>query len=98
MKVVMRRIASSAALLATFVVGGSVLFTWIYRHTRGSLLLAVLTHVGAHLNNPGHAMPQRATPMVIHTVAYVVLATALVLADRGLRTRGPSIGPARSLC
>jgi uncharacterized protein len=68
-----------------FMVGGSILFTWIYRHTRGSLLLAVLTHVGAHLNNPGHAMPQRATPMVIHTVAYIVLAVALVLGDRSLR-------------
>jgi uncharacterized protein len=66
------------------MVGGSVLFTWIYRHTRGSLLLAVLTHVGVHLNNPGHAMPQRATPMVIHTVAYVVLGAALVLGDRAV--------------
>jgi membrane protease YdiL (CAAX protease family) len=65
-----------------FMVGGSILFTWIYRHTRGSLLLAVLAHVGVHLNNPGHAMPQRATPMVIHTVAYVALAVALVLGDR----------------
>jgi uncharacterized protein len=65
-----------------FMVGGSVLFTWIFRHTCGSLLLAVLVHVGAHLNNPGHAMPQRATPMVIHMVAYVLLAAALVLGDR----------------
>jgi membrane protease YdiL (CAAX protease family) len=65
-----------------FMVGGSVLFTWVFRHTRGSLFLAVLMHVGAHLNNPGHAMPQRATPMVIHMVAYVLLATALVLGDR----------------
>jgi uncharacterized protein len=65
-----------------FMVGGSVLFTWIYRHTRGSLLLAVLTHIGAHVNNPGHAMPARSTPMVIHTVAYVILAAALVLLDR----------------
>jgi membrane protease YdiL (CAAX protease family) len=65
-----------------FMVGGSVLFTWVFRHTCGSLLLAVLVHVGAHLNNPGHAMPQRATPMVIHMVAYVLLAAALVLGDR----------------
>jgi membrane protease YdiL (CAAX protease family) len=66
-----------------FLVGGSVLFTWIYGHTRGSLLLAVLTHVGAHLNNPGHAMPARYTPIVIHTIAYVVLAAVLVVADPG---------------
>lgn len=64
------------------MVGGSVLFTWIYQHTRGSLLLAVLAHVGVHLNNPGHAMPGRSTPMVIHTVAYVVLAVVLVVCDR----------------
>jgi membrane protease YdiL (CAAX protease family) len=72
-------------VFVSFMVGGSILFTWIYRHTRGSLLLAVLTHVGAHLNNPGHALPQRATPMVIHTVAYVALAAALVVLDRSLR-------------
>ncbi len=65
-----------------FMVGGSLLFTWIYGHTRGSLLLAVLTHVGAHLNNPGHAMPARYTPMLIHAIAYVLLAVVLVLADR----------------
>jgi membrane protease YdiL (CAAX protease family) len=64
-----------------FMIGGSIFFTWIYQHTRGSLLLAVLAHVGAHLNNPGHAMPGRSTPMVLHTLAYVALA-ALVLADR----------------
>lgn len=64
------------------MVGGSVLFTWIYRHTRASLLLAVLTHVGVHLNNPGHAMPARYTPIAIHTVAYVVLAIALIAGDR----------------
>ncbi|HSQ62702.1 MAG TPA: type II CAAX endopeptidase family protein [Polyangiaceae bacterium] len=65
-----------------FMVGGSVLFTWIYGHTRGSLLLAVLTHVGVHLNNPGHAMPARYAPMVIHTVAYVILAGVLLVVDR----------------
>jgi uncharacterized protein len=67
---------------APLMVAGSILFTWIYRHTRGSLLLSVLTHVGAHLDNPGHAMPARYTPIVIHTVAYVVLATGLVAVDR----------------
>lgn len=65
-----------------FMVGGSILFAWIYGHTRGSLLLAVLTHVGAHLNNPGHAMPARYTPMVIHTACYVVLAVVLLATDK----------------
>jgi len=63
--------------------GGSVLFTWIYQHTRGSLLLAVLAHVGTHLDNPGHALPARATPIALHALALVALAVALVAFDRG---------------
>jgi hypothetical protein len=70
-----------------FMIGGSIFFTWIWEHTNRSLLLAVLAHVGAHLNNPGHALPARSLPMVIHTIAYVVLALALVVFDRKLRTR-----------
>ncbi len=65
-----------------FLVGGSVLFTWIFRHTRGSLSLAVLAHVGAPLTTPGHALPGRSLPMVLHAVAYVLLALALVALDR----------------
>jgi membrane protease YdiL (CAAX protease family) len=74
-----------AQLYVAFVplmVGGSILFTWIYGHTRGSLLLAVLAHVGTHLNNPGHAMPGRYTPIVLHAAAYVVLGAVLVAVDR----------------
>jgi membrane protease YdiL (CAAX protease family) len=70
-----------------FMVGGSILFAWIYQHTRGSLLLAVLTHVGAHLNNPGHAMPARWAPMVIHAAAYALLAVILLRADPGVWRR-----------
>jgi membrane protease YdiL (CAAX protease family) len=65
-----------------YMVAASVVFTWIYQHTRGSLLLAFLAHVGTHLNNPGHAMPGRATPIVLHTLAYVALAAVLVFVDR----------------
>jgi membrane protease YdiL (CAAX protease family) len=77
------------------MVGGSILFTWIYEHTRGSLLLAVLTHVGVHLNNPGHAMPSRYTPIVIQTVAYMILAVVLLIVDR--RLSAAAMGIARRL-
>jgi membrane protease YdiL (CAAX protease family) len=77
------------AIFIPFMVGGSVLFTWIYRGTRGSLLLAVLTHVGTHLNNPGHAMPGRVVPMLLHAAAYVALALVLVLLDRKAWFAGP---------
>jgi hypothetical protein len=64
------------------MIGGSIFFTWIYRSTKGSLLLAVLTHVGTHLNNPGHAMPDRSMPMVLAMVAWVLVAIALVSAGK----------------
>ncbi len=64
------------------MIAGSILFTWIYRHARGSLLLAVLTHVGTHLDNPGHAMPGRILPITLHAWGYVALAIALVGLDR----------------
>ena len=78
-----------------FMIGGSILFTWIYRHTRGSLLLAVLAHVGAHLNNPGHAMPGRSRPMVLHAAAYVALAVLLIALDRAAwqRRSGSAANP-----
>ena len=70
-----------------FMIAGSIFMTWIWEHTNRSLLLAVLAHAGAHLNNSGHAMPARYLPIVIHAIAYVVLAIALVAFDRKLRVR-----------
>ena len=61
---------------------GSVVFSWIFNRTRESLLLAILAHVGAHLNNPFRALPGNITPFVIYTVAIAVVAAALVLVDR----------------
>ena len=66
-------------LVSVFV--GSLIFSWLYNHTRGSLLLAVLMHASAHLNNPTHAAPD-VRPFVIQTAAVIVLAAVLLFADR----------------
>lgn len=74
----------SAPLLAASFVNilvGAVVFTWVFLRTRGSLLAAVLAHIGAHLNNPGHVTGD-ATPMVVYTAAIAVVAAALIVFDR----------------
>jgi membrane protease YdiL (CAAX protease family) len=70
------------AILVAFFVPGSILYTWVYNHTRGSMLIALLMHVGAHLNNAARSLPGNTTPIVIHAVSLVVVACALVLVDR----------------
>ena len=69
-----------------FVVGclnvlvGSFAFTWLYNRTKGSLLLAVLLHMGAHLHNPSHAVPD-ITPLALQTAGLAVVVVALMLFD-----------------
>ena len=66
-----------------YFVAATVVFTWIYNHTAGSLLLVVLAQMGAYLTNPSpEALPGRVAPLVLNTVAFVVVAVALAAIDR----------------
>ena len=63
------------------IVVGSFTFTWLYNRTQGSLLLALLLHMGAHIHNPSHAVPD-ITPLLVQTVALAVVMAVLVVVDR----------------
>jgi len=64
---------SLGLVMLLFFVGGSLFFTFLYRKTRGSLLIAVLAHVGAHLNNSHAALPADTLPLLVHTVVYAAI-------------------------
>ncbi len=70
------------AISLVYLMAGSVTTSWIYNHTRASLLLAILAHAGAHLNNVNQALPGNLTPLGVQTVALSVFAVALVVAQR----------------
>jgi membrane protease YdiL (CAAX protease family) len=78
-------VSASALLMAIpFFTAGSVVFSWIYNRTPAGLLLVLLAHLGAHLNNSHQALPGNIRPMAIHTAALVVAAILLVLTDRNV--------------
>lgn len=84
---------SSAALFAVsmvLMIAGSFMFTWLFNHTKGSLLLAILLHVGVHLSNPNQALPD-VMPLVVDTAALVVFAIAVVLLDPKVWRRGGAV-------
>ncbi|MGC4090647.1 MAG: CPBP family intramembrane metalloprotease [Polyangiaceae bacterium] len=67
--------------LVPFFMLGSVMFTWIFNHARQSTLVAVLTHAGAHLNNPQQVLPNL-QPTLIHLIGYAVVVALLLRFDR----------------
>jgi membrane protease YdiL (CAAX protease family) len=79
---------SLLVVMLLFFTGGSLLFTWIYQGTSGSLLLAVCAHVGAHLDNSHAALPGDALPVVVHAIVYAALGLALMRPPRPLPVDG----------
>lgn len=73
-------------VMLLYFTGGSLLFAFILRGT-GSLLLVVLAHVGAHLNNSHAALPGDTLPLLVNAVVYAALGLAV---SRGLAPPRPA--------
>jgi uncharacterized protein len=69
--------------LFLYCVAGYVVFSWLYLRTGESLVIVVIAHMGAYLENPSQALPANATPFILQAVGLGVVAVTLVLADRG---------------
>ena len=68
------------AVSMVMLVAGSFMFTWLFNRTGGSLLLAILLHMGVHLSNPNLALPD-GMPLIVYTIAMCVFAVGIVRVD-----------------
>jgi membrane protease YdiL (CAAX protease family) len=62
---------------------GSFAFTWFYNRSGGSLLIAIMGHVGAHIDKTSLVLPEEPGPMLVQTGALAVLAVVLLVTQRG---------------
>jgi membrane protease YdiL (CAAX protease family) len=70
------------ALAMANIVAGSLLFSWLHNRSGGSLLVAVVAHLGVHLNNPAHATGGSMLPLGVYTLAIATVGFASILLDR----------------
>jgi membrane protease YdiL (CAAX protease family) len=69
-------------VMLLFFLGGSLTFTWLYNRTNGSLFVAVLAHLGTHLNNSHAALPGEVLPLVVHAIVFAGIGLCVALLDR----------------
>jgi len=89
---------SDPPLIAVIVIAGAVLNTWLFLHTNGSVLLAMLLHASIHLMvgvfNPLFTGADAQMHLIMQAVVFVALAILLpLLAGRELG-RKPETTPA----
>jgi membrane protease YdiL (CAAX protease family) len=82
----------SVGLYLLFLVLMSILFTWVYRHTRGSLLLAYLFHLSLTANAYFVFLPELTAQIARTAASYSLLPLLVVVAlvllfDRAASTR-----------
>jgi membrane protease YdiL (CAAX protease family) len=69
-------------LMIFHFVAGSLVFTWIWNRSGGSLLLVVLAHAALHLDNPHLPLPHDLLPLVMSAIVFALIAVGAVYFDR----------------
>lgn len=92
---------STLVVFVPLMIAGSVIYTWLFNATGGSMLVIVLAHLGIHVDNVSRAevMGDGLAPLVATTAVFVAFALALIATGR-LRastpiTHVPVAAPAR---
>ncbi len=65
-------------VMLLYFVGGSLVFTWLFNGSGGSLFVLLFAHVCVHLNNSMRALPGDAVPYLVHAIVYGGLGLALL--------------------
>jgi membrane protease YdiL (CAAX protease family) len=60
-------------VMVLYFCGASLLLTAVYNAARGGLVLPVIAHLAAHLNNSHRALPLEQLPLVAHAIIYAAL-------------------------
>jgi len=76
---------SGIATFAVAAISFSILITWVYNHTGGSILLAILVHASINFSQglTGDIFPAAKNNEVAPVIAFAVLALVLVVVTRG---------------
>lgn len=84
-----------APVMLLYFTGASLLITWLVKESGGSLLVAVVAHFAAHLNNSHRALPHEVLPLVAHAIVYAALG---LLVMRGAAPLGRRRAARRAHC
>jgi uncharacterized protein len=79
-------------LFLPLMLAGSMLYTWLFNATGGSMLVIVLAHLGAHLDSLARAIALDGwSPAIATTVVMVLFAIAVVMTGRLNPGRVPAV-------
>ena len=80
------------AVFVPLMIAGSIIYSWLFNASGGSMLVIVLAHLGAHLDSLGRAIALDGwSPAIATTVFVVVFAVVLLATGRLNPGRVPAV-------